>query len=103
MVLQSLSDEDLDAIEKEAGVRAGVFVAEVAPNSPAAAAGVKAGDVIFLIGETPVASAEEAVAALAAAGGEAVIAGATQSGEEYEAAAYTLRLEGMAPPAGGGG
>ena len=45
----------------------GAVVAQVAPNSPAAAAGIRQGDVIMGVGAKPVASVDEAVQAIHAA------------------------------------
>ncbi len=45
----------------------GAVVAEVAPNSPAATAGIQPGDVIVGVGETPVTSVREALNAIHAA------------------------------------
>jgi serine protease Do len=45
----------------------GAVVAQVAPDSPAAAAGIRQGDVIMGVGAKPVASVDEAVRAIHAA------------------------------------
>jgi putative serine protease PepD len=45
---------------------AGAQVAEVVPGSPAAEAGLQQGDIITALGEEPVASTEDLVAAIAA-------------------------------------
>ncbi|NSW54675.1 MAG: hypothetical protein HPY44_01560 [Armatimonadetes bacterium] len=69
LVLRTLTAEELDVIEANSGYRLGVQVVEVKPNSAGAAAGYKQGDLIFAVGQIGVVTAEQAVAAIAAAQG----------------------------------
>lgn len=69
LVLRTLTAEELDVIEANSGYRLGVEVLDVRPNSAAAAAGYKQGDLIFAVGQAGVVTAEQAVAAIAAAQG----------------------------------
>lgn len=99
LTLATLSAEDLDAIEQAMGRRLGVQVVEVQAGSPAAAAGIKANDVLFAIGPTGVDTAEKAVAALKAATGTVEIVAASMANGEWQAVQYKLTV---AAPAGGG-
>ncbi len=63
LTLQALSPEDLDAIQEQTGYRVGVLVTAVAAGSPAAAV-LRAGDVLFLVADKPVASPQDVDAAL---------------------------------------
>ncbi len=101
MVLTTLSPADLDTLEKATGHRLGVQVTAVKADSPAAAAGVKVGDVIFAVGTTGVDSAEKAAAALRGAAGDVLLTVASQATGEWKAVQYTLKL-GPAAPGGGG-
>jgi serine protease Do len=65
VALQTLTPELADSMGIERGTR-GAVVAEVAPGSVAAAAGVREGDVILEIDRQRITTAEEAVAAFAA-------------------------------------
>ena len=51
---QSLNSEQLDRVREELGKRAGVLIADVRAGSAAAAAGVRKGDLLLLVGDTPV-------------------------------------------------
>ena len=107
MVLATLGTEDLDALEQATGKRLGVQVVDVKAGSAAAAAGVKAGDILFTVGKTGVASAEQAADALKAATGEVELVAASTADGNWQAAQYKLKLDGTAAaPAGvdhGGG
>ncbi|MFT3786810.1 MAG: 3-methyl-2-oxobutanoate hydroxymethyltransferase [Tepidisphaeraceae bacterium] len=63
MRLATPSDEQLESAGVPEGSK-GALVTRVSPNSPAAMAGVKAGDLITRVGDTEVKSAEEAQKAL---------------------------------------
>lgn len=63
LTLEALSAEDLDAIQQQIGHRVGVLVTAVAGGSPAAPV-LRAGDVLFLVAERPVASPQDVDAAL---------------------------------------
>ncbi len=65
IALQTLTPELAQTMGIERGVR-GAVVAEVAPGGPAAAAGVREGDVILEVDRQRITTAEEAAAALAA-------------------------------------
>ena len=65
IALQTLTPELAQTMGIERGVR-GAVIAEVAPGSPAAAAGVREGDVILEVDRQRITTAEEAAAALAA-------------------------------------
>ena len=65
LALQTLTPRLAESMGHRAGTR-GAVVAEVAAGSPAAAAGVREGDVILEIDRQRIATAEEAKAALAA-------------------------------------
>ncbi len=65
IALQTLTPELAQSMGIERGAR-GAVVAEVAPGSPAAAAGVREGDVILEVDRQRITTAEEAAAALAA-------------------------------------
>ncbi|NSW58130.1 MAG: hypothetical protein HPY44_19155 [Armatimonadetes bacterium] len=88
LTLQALTAEDLDAMERHTGYRVGVQVVAVAPGSPASV-GLRANDVIFLVGESPVASPEAVDQALVGRTGEIIIGGirmgADGNGEVFEA------------------
>lgn len=96
IVFRTLTAEDLDGIQKSTGYRLGVEIIEVKPNTPGAAAGYKAGDLIFAVGKTGVDSAEKVVAALKAASGEVDCASAIKAGEGFEAQVVKLKLGGAA-------
>lgn len=102
IVLQSLSSEDLDAVEQQVGYRVGVYVAEVKAGSAAAAAGIKAKDIIIIIGETGVDSTEAAAAAIKAASGTVEVMAFTSSDEGYTPKTYSLDLSGVTSNGAGG-
>ncbi len=75
--LEGVSVEELDArTARQAGLPAntrGVVVTDVDPGSPAAAAGLKEGDVIQEVNHHPVASASDVTSALRHGGGESLL------------------------------
>lgn len=75
--LESLDDEKRELT----GARAGMFVARVAPGSPAAAAGLKWGDVIVKAGGAPVTEFAAIRDALARAGGQPIVLEVTRLGK----------------------
>lgn len=104
LTLRALSKEDLDAIEQKIGHRVGILITAVAPGSPAAAIGLRANDLLFLVGQSPVASPEAVEQALAGRTGTIKIGGARfgadGKGEVIETQ-ITLPGPDVAPAAGG--
>ena len=88
LTLQALTPQDLDTMERHTGYRVGVQVVAVAPGSPASM-GLRADDVIFLVGQSPVASPEAVDQALSSRTGEITVCGirmgADGNGEVFEA------------------
>jgi len=77
------------------GVKDGVLVASVAADSPAAKAGIKAGDVITTVNDKPVTTAGELVSQLGDKGGEVAI-GLTR---DKKPLALKATIEAIKPPA----
>lgn len=92
----TLPATDLDAIEQNLGYRVGVGVLRVQPGTPGAASGLKTNDLIFLVGQTPVDTAEKAVAALKAAQGEVELPGMQFANDDYTAKTFKLKMTGAA-------
>jgi serine protease Do len=70
--VQDLTPEIAKELELPAGTQ-GVVVAEVAPGSPAAMAGLARGDVIQQVNRKPVSSASEFASLVKQAGGEPIL------------------------------
>jgi len=81
LTLKALSDAELDTIKQKTGHRVGVLVTAVAPGSPAAAAGLRPGDLLFIVAEKPVDSPAAVDNALAEKTGPVAIAGIRQKAD----------------------
>ncbi len=101
MVFETMTSEDLDAVQEQTGYRVGVYVKEVTPGSAGAAAGIKPTDVITIVGETGVDSAPALAAALNAASGTVEVMAFTSSDQGYVPTTYSLTLTGGAAPTPG--
>jgi len=85
--LQALDREALDKIEKVTGHGVGVLIAQVAPGSAAAQAGLQANDILLTVGKTGVDSPQAVDQALAGQSGAAhvlVMRPGTDKFEPYE-------------------
>lgn len=100
--LQQLADADLDAIEQAVGRRVGVMVAQVTPGSPAEAAGVRAGDILFAVAGQGVASPEAVDQALAGASGQVPLGLIRMEGGNAQIVEVSLGAGQAAAPQGGG-
>lgn len=100
LVLQTLPDEDLADIQAAVGHRVGVMVTQVKPG-PGQTAGIKAKDIVMVIGSTGVASAAEAAKALQALTGPTQIMGMTFANDDYAPHQWNLTPGGAGQPAAG--
>jgi len=100
--LQQLPAADLDAIERAVGHRVGVMVAQVSPGSPAEAAGVKPGDILFAVAGQGVASPEAVDQALAGAQGQVPLGLIRMEGGNAQIVEVTLGAVQAAPQGGFG-
>lgn len=94
LVFRTLSNEDLDAIQRAINRRVGVEIIEVKPGTPGAAAGYKAGDIVMSVGSTGVDSAEKVVAAIKAGTGTLKLGSVTTVNGEMQAKIYELQVGG---------
>ncbi len=102
LTLADLAPAQLDALKAEAGYRIGVLVTAVQPGSPAAAAGLRAGDVIGAVGKQGVDSAAGVEAELAKPAAETslLVLRRDAGGRLYST---PLPLRPAAPPPAGAG
>lgn len=97
LVLQQLDAGSLDSIQRQTGRRVGVLVTAVLPDSPAAQAGIRPNDILFVVNHQGVASPAEVEAALQAAAGAVDLFGTRLTGDRFETLEATMQL-----PGGGG-
>ena len=100
ITFETLSPQDLDAIQQQTGYRVGVYVADVKAGSAGAAAGIKMRDIILIIGEKGVDTAQAAAAAVNAATGTVEVMAFTSTDEGFAAATYSLEVSGATAPGG---
>lgn len=99
LTLEALSADELDATEQVLGQRVGVLVRAVTPQSAAAKAGLRTGDLLFVIGKQGVDSPQAVDAALAGLTGVVDVMGARQNGEQYDVVKVSLSLTTTPTPA----
>lgn len=96
--LQALSAEDLEEIQEEIGVRAGVLVRSVEPGSPAARAGLQAQDLLLMIEEQPVAAPRDVDRLLEGREGRVAVTLVRMGPDgEFAAKRVTIALPGRGP------
>jgi hypothetical protein len=99
--LEALDADDLAAIEAQLGKRAGVLIATVAPNSPAARAGCVPGEVLCFIAGQPVDSPGAVEKALAGKTGSVELVGFLIGDDEaVKVVKRSLTLPGAPPSLG---
>lgn len=91
LTLQALSEEDLNTIQSSSGYRVGVVVVAVAPGSAAAAADLRAKDILLTVAARGVDSPQAVEAALTSATGTAQIL-AMRAGEDGKWQPVTINL-----------
>jgi membrane-associated protease RseP (regulator of RpoE activity) len=99
LVLEPLPTEVLDAIEKASGHRVGIMVRQVRAGSPAAQGGIQSGDILLGIGNTRLASVQDANAALQGQAGTVPILG-QRRGEDGKWTMLAFDVVVPAPQAG---
>jgi hypothetical protein len=97
--LSALTDDYLEAVRQATGYRVGVLIAAVAPGTPAAAAGLRTGDLLYTVAGRTVDSPAAVDEALAGRAGAVAVTGVRPAkAGGWEALDVTLTL----PPAGSG-